>query len=120
MTSLAGLLSKNSNLSLLPNNRIKCSITQHEMPARFDAVDQYLKGSQFRKAVEWYSFDFTKYAPEIVPHKDDNKFLFCTITKTKLNKIPKEIEKHIQGRRFKRYSHQKLLRCYYRSKLHIC
>lgn len=79
--SLAALLSSNGNLTLTANNRVKCSITNHEMTANFTAVQQYLQSKALKKAREWYSMDFSKYLPYIVEHKRDAKKLFCRLTK---------------------------------------
>lgn len=82
--------------------RIKCLITAHEMPARADAVLAYLNGKRFKKAKEWYTQDFSKYLPYIIPYKKNPAKLFCKLTRLQLNKIPREIEKHTQGKRYQR------------------
>ena len=103
MTSLASLLEANKNLSLTSGNRIKCAYSGHEMPARADAVQQYLQSKNFIKRKEWYSYDYSQFAPLIVESSEDSKKLFCTLTKQQLNKIPEEVRKHVDGKRFQRY-----------------
>jgi hypothetical protein len=100
--SLATLLSENKLLVLTDNNKIKCSLSGHEMPARADIVQQYLNSKKYAKAREWYSKDFSKYEPWIVENKVDPKKLYCTLTNLSLNKIPEEVEKHVTGKRFLR------------------
>lgn len=100
--SLAPLLDANKHLSLTANNKIKCSITGHEMPANYKVVNDYLQSKKLLKAKEWYAVDYSKYLPYIIPHKRDPKKLFCKLTTQKLNKIPHEIEKHIAGKKFQR------------------
>lgn len=73
------------------------------MPPNPVIVAQYLNSSKLQKAKNWYTFDFSKYEPDIVQNKDNDKLLYCTITKQSLNKIPTEVEKHINGKHFKRY-----------------
>ena len=102
--SLAELLSTHKTLVLLPNNRIQCQLTKHELPARVDAVQAYLQGGKYKKALKWSSFSFDQYAPYIVQHKTDGKKLFCKLTEHQLNKIPEEVLKHVNGKRYKRYS----------------
>lgn len=103
--SLAALLEANKKtLVLLPSNKIKCTVTQHEMPARADVVNAYLLGAKYQKALKWYNNDFEKYEPHIVADKRDSKKLYCTITGTKLNRIPEEVEKHVNGKRYKRFA----------------
>lgn len=73
------------------------------MPADHGTVQNYLKTShRLKKMKEWYTHDYSKYLPYIVDHKRDTKKLFCRLTKTKLNKIPQEVEKHWNGKRFQR------------------
>ena len=69
---------------------------------RGDVIFAYLNGSKYKKAAQWYSSSFEKYAPHIIAHKTDDKKLYCTITKLILNKIPEEIESHMEGKRYKR------------------
>jgi len=45
---------------------------------------------------------FIEFLPYIVPDKRDNKKLHCKLTQRTLNKIPNEIKKHIQGKKFLR------------------
>ena len=102
--SLAELLDENKEFISLTENglRIKCLITPHEMPPRADAVQAYLTSAKFKKAKEWYSQDFSKYEPFLVRDKKSDKKLFCRITRTRVNLIPTDVEKHVNGKRFLR------------------
>ena len=102
MPSVADLLQSHPFLSLRPNNRILCSITNHEMPPNADSILSHINGKKFKKTLEWYQFDYSIYAPYITQHKSDNKKLFCTVTKMELNKIPDEVKKHFEGKKFQR------------------
>ncbi|KAG3112230.1 hypothetical protein PI124_g10771 [Phytophthora idaei] len=82
--------------------RIKCQLTQHEMLPRVDVIEQHLKSKKFVKARDWYCHDYSQYEPYIVPHRRLTKSLFCNVTGTILNRIPSEVEKHVQGKRYKR------------------
>lgn len=90
-------------MKLLPSNRIKCDITGHELPLKPDAIQSHVKGKKFKKSLEWYNYDYSEFLPYIVPHKRDPKKLFCLLTRQELNKVPEEVKKHIQGKRFERY-----------------
>lgn len=90
-------------LKLLPSNRIKCDVTGHELPLRPDVIQSHVNGKKFKKSLEWYNYDYTEFLPHIVPHKRDSKKLFCLLTKQELNKVPEEVKKHVQGRRFERF-----------------
>ena len=42
-------------LTLLPSNKIKCSVTNHEMSARCDVVTAHIQGKKFKKALNMTS-----------------------------------------------------------------
>lgn len=48
-----------------------------------------------------YNADFSEYEPLIVAHKTNPKLLFCTLTRKELNRIPKQVEAHVSGKRFR-------------------
>lgn len=104
MTSVADLLEQKKDvLTVTPSNRVQCLLTGHEMPLNTIAIQQHLSSNKFKKAQEWYSKDYSIYLPYLVPHKSgDSRKLFCILTRTTLNKIPKEIKKHVEGKKFKR------------------
>ena len=101
--SLAALLIDHKDvLSLTTSNRVVCNVTKHEMSARADIVQAHINGNKFKKAREWYNFDFSIFLPHVVLHKHDIKLMFCNLTGQKLNKIPKQIQDHMKGKRFLR------------------
>lgn len=104
MSSISEILEKYKEyLTLTPNNRILCNVTKHEMPiTNIQMVLDHLNSTKFKKAKEWYSYDFTKHLPYIIPHKSNDKKLFCTLTRHEINKIPETIEKHCNGKKFLR------------------
>lgn len=99
--SLAEML-KTHPITLTANNKIVCKVTGHEMPARPDVVHAYLSGSKYKKQLSWYSYNFDEFLPYIVPHKDSKK-LQCILTNQTLNRIPDEVKKHMNGKKFLRY-----------------
>jgi hypothetical protein len=109
--SLAEILQNNKNLTLQANNRIKCSITGHEMPPNLEVVKSYIGSKKLEKAKLWYSKSFSKYEPFIVEDKHNPKQLYCKVTRTMLNKIPEKVENHINGAKYQRYGplHLKIL-----------
>lgn len=96
------VISHRDHLDFTPAGKIVCTLTQHEMPARMEVVQQHLRSKRFQRARDWYSADFTKYEPRIVPHRRDKKKLFCTVTRQMLNRIPAEVERHVAGKRYTR------------------
>eukprot|EP00961_Rhodomonas_salina_P187944 2536624-Rhodomonas_salina.2 len=102
------------DLELLESGKCRCKVTGHEMKPLKDVVEvsagvrgrelAHLNGKRYKKekakrAAEKY--DFEKYAPDIVQSRKDPRKLFCHLTKTVLNKVPEELELHVNGRRFK-------------------
>jgi hypothetical protein len=64
----------------------------------------HLNGKRYKKAKlqeKVQAYDFSKYQPNIVQSKKDPSKLFCHLTKKTLNKVPEEIEIHVNGRRYK-------------------
>lgn len=102
MASLGQLLGENKFLKLQANNKILCDVTGHEMSARGDVVQAYINGKKFKKELEWYKHDYSEFLPYIVEDKNNSKKLYCKLTRQTLNKIPEEVRKHMQGKRFKR------------------
>eukprot|EP00924_Labyrinthula_sp_SR-Ha-C_P007203 augustus_masked-scaffold_8-processed-gene-12.2-mRNA-1 protein AED:0.40 eAED:0.62 QI:0/-1/0/1/-1/1/1/0/199 len=88
--------------------KVKCELTLHEFKPSIEAIQAHLKSKKFLKAKKkkdenWYEESiFEKYEPYIVQHKIVEKCLYCTLTRSKLNKIPAQIEKHINGKQYKK------------------
>ena len=96
--SLADFLIKHADtLTLLPSNRIKCTVTGHEMKPELNAIKAHLEGKMYQKALKWYNCDYSQYKPYIVEHRSSSKHLYCTVTKLILNKIPEEVKVHFEG-----------------------
>jgi hypothetical protein len=102
MATLGQLLGEHTYLKLQPNNKIICDVTGHEMSARADVVQSYISGKKFKKELEWYRHDYSEFLPHIVEDKRNSKQLYCKVTKQALNRIPEEVRKHMQGKRFQK------------------
>ena len=87
---------------LLPSGKVRCSTTGHEMPAQLDACQQYWNGNKYKNAKARARYDFSQHEPYIVAHKKDPNLLYCTLTKQPVSKMPKAVEGHVQGKRYKR------------------
>ena len=87
---------------MLPNNKIKCSVTGHEMSCDVAVVQAHLAGKKFKKAQRNESQDLGKFAPMIIQNVEHENKMYCTLTGFTLNKIASEIETHMRGKRFRR------------------
>ncbi|CAF0733413.1 unnamed protein product [Adineta steineri] len=101
------LLKTYPSLKRIPDkDRIKCSWTQHEIPARVDAIEKYIQGKKYqqslKKKFDYDSLDLYKEFLEPSTKKNHEKQLFCKLTSRHLNKEPHHIMKHIEGKKFKR------------------
>jgi hypothetical protein len=95
--ALAQLLTEHPSLSLNERGKVHCALTGHDMPAKADAVCQFVAGKAYTHARGWYSADFSKYEPYIVAHKRDAHKLFCRLTRQALNRIPEEVRDSAGG-----------------------
>lgn len=100
--SLADVLLSNAFLSLTIDNKILCSITKHEMPPKLDIVLGHINGQKFKKTLEWYNYDYSEFEPYVVPDRQNPTKLHCKLTGQTLNKIPEEVKKHTNGKKFLR------------------
>src|SRR3990167_1868890 len=94
---------------LRDNGKVLCSLTNQEFGKEGDEektlqiLNKYVSGKNFIMKRDCYSMEFNSYENEgIVSHKMHAKKLFCYICKTELNKIPKQIENHISGKKHQR------------------
>ena len=69
---------------------------------QLEIVNKYLSSDKFKKARDWYSYDYSKYLPYVTEHKDNPKFMFCQLTKAEIPKIPSKVETHVGSKRYKR------------------
>lgn len=87
----------------LDNGKIRCTLTGTDLPPKIEVLEAFWSGRTYRAALKRRaeSWDLSKYAPHIIPHKSLATKVYCRRTKRILNKDKDEIERHMQGRRFK-------------------
>mmetsp|Transcript_27572 Transcript_27572/g.36163 ORF Transcript_27572/g.36163 Transcript_27572/m.36163 type:complete len:301 (+) Transcript_27572:202-1104(+) len=85
------------------NNKFKvhCNVTGHDLPLQVDQIKKHMTSKKFLKQRDWYSYDYREYEPYIKPHRFDSRKLYCIVTQRTLNKIPKEVKAHFEGRKFR-------------------
>eukprot|EP01121_Diplochlamys_sp_Union-15-3_P000293 TRINITY_DN1027_c0_g1_i4.p1 TRINITY_DN1027_c0_g1~~TRINITY_DN1027_c0_g1_i4.p1 ORF type:complete len:251 (-),score=67.55 TRINITY_DN1027_c0_g1_i4:48-731(-) len=94
-----------SEFDVLPTGRVVCKVTSHEMEPKWEIVQKHLNGSKYKNKKPFFGLEsnwYEKYAPYIVVDKKNINKMHCTVTGCKLNKIPYELDKHVQGKKFKR------------------
>mmetsp|Transcript_16825 Transcript_16825/g.22038 ORF Transcript_16825/g.22038 Transcript_16825/m.22038 type:complete len:177 (+) Transcript_16825:44-574(+) len=106
-TDVTSILKEHPSLSLVSTEygeKVKCSLTGHEMKCSLEAVKNYIDSKSYKRATEgWYKDEaFKEYEPFIVQNKKNEKKLFCTLTRISLNKIPEEVKNHVSGKKYKR------------------
>lgn len=84
---------------LTPTNKVKSKITGHELSVSISVINSYFNSKKYKMATEWHAFGVEKY-DYIIPHKSDKARMWCQLTNQPLNKIPEQILKHIQGKKF--------------------
>jgi hypothetical protein len=100
-SSLNALVAKYPSLKLQKNGKVLCKVTGHEMAAETSVVQAYVTGKRFVKEIGWHNYNYDEFLPYIKPNRDDMKYMYCTLSKIKLNRIPAEIKKHMNGKNFK-------------------
>lgn len=84
--------------------KVKCCLTGHELPCRLTELETYTKGRRFKVAQDRDNDKFEKYKPHIVPStkKGRENQIFCTLTVRHINRVPAHVERHVNGRRYKK------------------
>ncbi|XP_059177939.1 surfeit locus protein 2-like isoform X3 [Physella acuta] len=74
------------------------------MPAQADAIKSYVEGKKYKKARCLQTYDYNQHKPHIVPSSKKKHLheLFCTLTLRHIGKTPQDVERHINGKKFKR------------------
>ena len=100
--SISAWVDEHSDAELLPSGKVRCTVTQHELPANLELLRAHWAGKKYALRKAQSKYDFTRHEPWIVPHKQDPHLLYCTLTKQPLSRQPKTVQGHITGKRFQR------------------
>ncbi|XP_067826098.1 surfeit locus protein 2 [Heptranchias perlo] len=99
---LAAFLRQHPALRPCDNNRVRCSLTGHELPCRLADLEAYTKGKRYQRLMTEQPFNYGQFEPHIVPSTKNPKQLFCKLTVRHINKIPQHILRHVNGKRYQR------------------
>ncbi|XP_071947894.1 surfeit locus protein 2-like [Antedon mediterranea] len=105
MSELKDILELHPSLELITDGlKVKCSLSGHEMPAKVDVITTYTQGKKYKKLKKEGDYDFEIHNQHIVPSfkKGHEHQLFCRLTFRHISKEAKDVERHINGRRYKR------------------
>ncbi|XP_067868152.1 surfeit locus protein 2 [Heterodontus francisci] len=84
------------------NNRVKCSLTGHELPCRLADLQAYTKGKKYQRLAMNEPFNYSQFEPHVVPSTKNPQQLFCKLTIRHINKIPQHVLRHVNGKRYQR------------------
>ncbi|XP_069787731.1 surfeit locus protein 2 [Narcine bancroftii] len=101
-SDLASFLQQHPSLQLCANNRVKCSLTGHELPYRLSDLQTYTNGKRYQRLMMKEPFNYSQFEPHIVPSTKEPQQLFCKLTIRHINKIPQHILRHVNGKRYQR------------------
>ena len=79
--------------------KLHCTLTGHDIPATVESLEQYIKTKKFQTAYKVY--ELVQANPDIFEELDEG-LIGCKITKTAIAKDPKDIQAHLNGKKFKR------------------
>jgi hypothetical protein len=113
--TVESLIAKHKFLSIVNTDygeKVECELTKHQIKPKVELIEQHLRSKKLERAQKgWFKDDWVEeFLPWIVPHKRDAKRLYCTLTQLAVNKIPEEVEKHVNGKRFLRLKEAELER----------
>jgi len=94
---LTELLSAYPQLECIPHNRIRCTLTGHEMLSNYETVLRFVQGARFQRMKRLQE----QLQKNESYFEDKGSHLFCKLTKRRVAKEGDEIERHINGRRFR-------------------
>uniref|UniRef100_A0A1I8EEE7 Surf2 n=1 Tax=Wuchereria bancrofti TaxID=6293 RepID=A0A1I8EEE7_WUCBA len=79
--------------------KLRCTLTGHEIPPRFDLLDHYVKTSKFVRAWKMHQImkEYGEYFDDIGPRE-----FGCKITMKIISKDPDDLLRHINGKKFKK------------------
>ncbi|XP_005408487.1 PREDICTED: surfeit locus protein 2 [Chinchilla lanigera] len=102
--AVQAFLSQHPSLRLLPGaNKVRCSLTGHELPCRLRELQVYTGGKKYQRLARASpAFDYAEFEPHIVPSTKQPHQLFCKLTLRHINKSPEHVLRHTQGRRYQR------------------
>eukprot|EP00124_Ichthyophonus_hoferi_P003774 Ihof_evm7s352 gene=Ihof_evmTU7s352 len=84
--------------------KILCSLTKHELPADVEKLVAHTQGSKYKKLFDRQQYQVEeKYREFLEPDRNSSHKLVCKLTKRWMNRTSKEVNQHVNGKRFQKY-----------------
>lgn len=99
---LASFLQQHPALQPSADNRVKCSLTGHELPCRLADLQAYTQGKKYQRLMMKEPFNYSQFEPHVVPSTKNPHQLFCKLTIRHINKVPQHVLRHVNGKRYQR------------------
>ena len=99
--AVQAFVSSHDDAQFIENGKVVCTLTCHEMAAQLPVLEAYWNGKKYRTAKSRSGYDFSQHEPYLVPHTKNKHLMYCTLTKQPVNRDPRAIEGHINGKRFR-------------------
>ncbi|GMT03088.1 hypothetical protein PENTCL1PPCAC_25262 [Pristionchus entomophagus] len=81
-------------------NKLRCTLTAHELPKRAADLQTYCETKKFVTAFEVYTI--RQEHPDVFEDLDEKGVLGCKVTRTVLAADPADMRRHLEGKRFKK------------------
>ncbi|XP_033119231.1 surfeit locus protein 2-like [Anneissia japonica] len=105
MSEINDILKLHPSLEFINDSKkVKCNLSGHEMPAKVEVIAAYTQGKKYKRLRKEGDFDFMAHEKHIVPSfkKGHEHQLFCRLTFRHISKESKDVERHVNGRRYNR------------------
>ncbi|XP_070991228.1 surfeit locus protein 2-like [Oncorhynchus clarkii lewisi] len=82
--------------------KIKCTLNGHDCPCNLTELQNFTKGKKYQKLSSTAEFNYGQYEPHVVPSSKQPNHLFCKLTLRHINRLPHQVLRHINGKRFQK------------------
>ncbi|XP_056313168.1 surfeit locus protein 2 [Danio aesculapii] len=99
---LRSFLEKQSCFELTESKKIKCLLNGHEFPCSLSELQLFISGKKYKKLSAKEEFNYSQYEPHITNSTKQPNHLFCKLTLRHINREPKEVLRHVSGKRYQK------------------
>lgn len=99
---LRSFLEEQPCFELTESKRIKCVLNGHEFPCSLSELQHFTSGKKYKKLSAQEQFNYSQYEPHITSSSKQPNHLFCKLTLRHINREPKEVLRHVSGKRYQK------------------